>query len=66
MMCLKLIDGPLAESFAVICFLLYRCYSTFNDKADVQEQFISSFVTVSGRQAVIGVFLSQMLFPVVL
>jgi hypothetical protein len=44
---LKLNDGPLAESFAVF-FLLYRHLSTFNDRADVQEQFIGSYVTVSG------------------
>ncbi len=53
---LKLVDGPMAESVAVVCFLLYGCYSTFNDKADVQEQFTGSFVTVSIWRAGVGGF----------
>ena len=53
---LKLVDGPMAESFAVVSFLLYGCQSTFNDTADVQEQFIGSFVTVSVGQTGVGVF----------
>ncbi len=53
---LKLVNGSLAESFAVVVFLLYGCQSTSNDKADIQEQFITSFVTVSGGQAVVGGF----------
>jgi hypothetical protein len=39
---LKLIDGPMAESFAVVSFLLYG-WSTFNDRANVQEQLIGRF-----------------------
>ncbi len=45
---LKLIDGALAESFAVFLLLLYAHQSTFNDRADVKEKFIGNFVTVSG------------------
>ena len=53
---LKLVDGAMAESFAVVSSLLHGCQSTFNDRADVQEQFIGSFVTVSGGRAVVGGF----------
>ena len=51
---LRLVNGPMAESFAVVSLLLYGRYSTFNDRADVQEQFIGSFVTGSGGQAAVG------------
>ncbi len=52
---LKLIDGSLAESVAVV-FPFVQMLDTFNDRADVQEQFIASFVTVSGGRAVVGGF----------
>ena len=52
---LKPVDSPLTESFAVVFFFV-RTLSTVNDRADVQEQFIGSFVTVSGGQAVVGGF----------
>jgi hypothetical protein len=54
---LKLVDGPTADSFAVVSFLLYGCYSNFNDRADVQEQFIGRLVTVSVGQAGVGGFI---------
>ncbi len=51
---LKLIDGSLGESFAVEFFSFKGRQSTFNGRADVQEQLIASVVTVSVRQAVVG------------
>ncbi len=46
----------MAESFAVVSFLLHGHWSTFNERADVQERFIGSFVTVSVRRAGVGGF----------
>ncbi len=43
-------------SLLLLFFLLCGRMSTFNNRADVQEQFIASFVTVSGRRAVVGCF----------
>jgi hypothetical protein len=62
---LRLVNGPMAESFAVVSLLLYGRYSTFNDRADVHKQFIGSFVIVSVGRAGVGGFFSQTSFPVV-
>jgi hypothetical protein len=50
---LKLVDGPLAESFAVVFFFCMDIRPLLMTKL---EHFIGSFVTVSGRRAVVGGF----------